>query len=933
MKKKILLIVLTAGMFSFAAQASFELVMDGKTTASVSIAANAAPPEQLAKRELELYVKKIVGTPLSDDGRNKIFIGTVSNTPGLSKAIQKKLESAAMDDAFNISITKDKILITGKNPRSALYGTYTFIEKYLGVRWFYPGEMGEYCPVAKSIVLANAEDFQQADYKYRELSVCGSSNDFVSTYDWMARNKMHVSAYFWQLPRFTAEEKALYRAERGARNAVGGHTGATQVIPKELFKDHPEYFALKKGKRTYEGRVNRCLSNSYVQDKTVEAYVKAIKADPNVIVDFIGEDDSEAFCECDKCKEMGMYNGTYSVSNLFHRYFKTIGDRILKECPDAHLRFWAYWNYRSMPEDPSITYFSKNSHVWYATHQKCYVHRFSPDSVCNNTLYNEMKAWKKRTGEIGVYDYRHDSQCYYAPFEFILADDLKTFKKLGAVGWADEVNTAYGNVFKSPYTKYPEFIFLSAWQNHYVAAKLLWDSSLDADKLLDEAYTLYYGKAAPVMKQYHAYRRLLWESAPGHAILSGPNRSAYCLNVPGSEKKLNDSLDQALRLADTEIVKKRIEQDRKFLNIYWKEPSEDLKKILSGKKELVPQKAEEKIVIDGKFDEKTWVKALPIDGFLEPKDKQPAKENTKVRVAYDDKNLYIAVNADNKNAWSPVRAEVKEHDGQVWSDDSIEIQLAPPNESGEFYHLIFNTNGAVYDASCIGQNFNKKFDSGAEVKVVKDGTSYNYEIRIPLAPMNAKIEPAKAWKMHFMRTVTNLQPPTTSEWSSVDGARPHNPEMFRKAVFAKDYINNGNFAEVIDYKTEKGSIVKFPKYWDLAGNAVTQNKVIQTETGNRVWINGVMFTGFAVPKDVAGGEYVFTVRAKGTKNIHCFTWSWEGYSPRTNHRREDFKNQALTPDFKDYTYKSKVLPKESWYIFYVGGDDITVESVTCTIVQ
>ncbi len=930
MKRSVLWILLVSGVFSFAARGSFELADNGKTTSSVSIAVNAAPPEQLAKRELEFYVQKIVGSPFLADGKNKIFIGTVSNTPGLSKEIQKKLNGAG-NDAFNISISSGKIFITGRDSRSALYGTYAFIEKYLGVRWFYPGEMGEYCPVKKSISLPDTEDFQKADYKYRELSVCGSSNDFISTYDWMTRNRMHVSAHFWQLPKLSKEEKLRYRAEHGAENAVGGHSGAQLVIPKELFKDHPEYFALKNGKRTYEGRVNRCLSNPYVQDKTAEAYIKAVKDDPGVIVDFIGEDDSEAFCECDNCKKMGTYNGKYSVSNLFHRYFKTIGDRILKECPDAHLRFWAYWNYRSVPEDPAITYLSKNSHVWYATHQKCYVHKFSPDSSCNSKLYEGLTEWKKRINEWGIYDYRCDAGCYYAPFEFILADDLKTFKKLGAVGWADEVNTAYGNTCRVCNNKYPETLFLSVWPTYYVASKLLWDASLDENKLLDEAYDLYYGKAAPVMKKYQSYRRMLWENAPGHVLQGGPVRTAYCLNVPGAEKKLDDYLKQALQLADTDIVKKRIEQDQKFLNIYWKEPAGELKKILGGKKELVPQKAEEKIVIDGKFDEKTWVKALPIDGLLTA-EKQPSKENTKVRVAYDDQNLYIAVNADNKNAWSPVRAGVKDHDGPVWNDDSIEIQLAPPNESGEFYHLIINTNGVMYDASAIGQNFDKKFESGAEVKVVKDGTGYQYEIRIPLAPMKAKIEPAKAWKMHFMRTVTNLQPPTSSEFSSVDGVRPHNVELFRKAVFAKDYIRNGNFAEITDYKTSKGTVVKFPKFWDLAGNAVEKNKIIPTANGNQIWIDGVMFIGFGVPKDVAGGEYVFTVRAKGTKKIHCFTWSWEGYSPRTNHRREDFKQQPLTPEFKDYTFRSKVLPKETWYIFYVGGEDITVESVTCTVV-
>lgn len=932
------LAILTLLLASVVSIADFKLAENGKTTASIVLAKDASPPEQLAKRELNAYLKKVVGDEAATESERRIIIGTVNDTPELDAANKDRLEKAERD-AFNIRITDDKVLIIGKDPRSALFGTYEFIEKYLGVRWFYPGEMGEHAPKKTTISLPEGNDFQQADYKYRTLNVCCGSRDFVGTYDWMTRGKMRNNCAEWQLndyylKRFTPEERKTYLREHGSFKRAGGHHGFRRAVPASLLEAHPEYFALKKGKRVATGRINRCLSNKQVQDMVTSDYLKAYQADPeNTTVCFMGEDSQDAFCDCPNCVAMGTYEGKYGIPVYFHRFFKLVGDRILRECPDANLLFSAYWNYRAVPEDPTITYRSKNSSVLYCTHQKCYAHDFAPDVPCNRGLYQQLQAWKRRADKIFIFDYRHDSRCFYAPFEFVLANDLKTFKKLGVVGWLDEVVSA-NQPLEAHVGKDGKYRFISAWQTHYVAAKLLWDTSLDVDEILDEAYDLYYGKAATVMKQYHAYRRVLWDSAPGHCLLNGPVRTAYCLNVPGAEIKLRDYLDRAVDLADSEMARKRVEQDRLFLDVFWKKPSETLKQALRQKKELISRKTEDAIVIDGKFDERTWVKAQPVDGFLTNK-KEPAKANTKVRIAHDADNLYIAVNASDANAALPATADVEERDGNVWNDDSIEIQLAPPNADGKYYHLILNTKGVLYDASCLGQNFDRSYDSKLECKVVKDGDVYKYEIRIPLAPMKSTLKPGETWKAHFLRNVTNLVPPTNREWSSVDGVKPFALELFRKLSFGRNYIVNGNFAEMNEkYEVKPGLTLKFPTKWGLSGTAIDHHKVIETEAGNHIWVNGVLYQTIRVPKNIPEGDYVFTVRAKGSGKIVCRNWSYErGENPgeAKNHRRDLVGEDVLSDEFKDYSFKYPFLPSEDVFTLYIYGKDITIESVSCAI--
>src|SRR4030095_5376478 len=53
----------------------------------------------------------------------------------------------------------------------------------------------------------------------------------------------------------------------------------------------------------------------------------------------------------------------------------------------------------------------------------------------------------------------------------------------------------------------------------------------------------------------------------------------------------------------------------------------------------------ERIILDGRLDEESWRTATPESDFIQlrPNNGAPAREQTEVRILYDDENIYVGV--------------------------------------------------------------------------------------------------------------------------------------------------------------------------------------------------------------------------------------------------------------------------------------------------
>ena len=636
---------------------------------------------------------------------------------------------------------------------------------------------------------------------------------------------------------------------------------------------------------------------------------------------------------------MGTVDGKFATTNLYHRFFSKIIDNVLKRNPKAKFKIPAYTEFRDAPAAKDISYDPANVTVEICTHQRCYVHTFDdPGCKSNKEQYKLYMDWWRICPNIKFYDYINCAHSMYAPWEYVMAKDFKKFAKDGCAGWTDECPppfAGYVERLKKMYPKAPEKWF-SRWQLYYVLAKLSWNSELKLDDILDDAYNKYYGKAAEVMKKYHALRHKLWESAPGHAFYGGPVRIAYCLTVPGAAEKLDSLLKKAMNSNNDPVVEKRIEMDRYYLDNYWKKEAAKMKKLFSTERKIIPVHASGAIVIDGVLNEKDWIKARPIDNFLNLSSKAPAQEETSVRVLYDKSNIYFGVVAMAKKQWGKEKANVKKHDGDVWCDDSIELQIAPSGSNGGFYHIITNTKGVVYDSYMVGSNIDKKYNSQAEVKVKKLADRYIYEIKLPLGPMKAKIIPGQDWQMHFLRNCNTLQPPVTSETSGVDGTGPHKLLNFRRAFFGKNIIHNGNFTVLAKYpKDLKGLDNRmFPKYWGVRSDYCKINKI---GSGNSLtFTNGTIFVHMQTFSRTNDGKLKVTVNASGNGEIHGLFRTWQSKKSYNNNKRFNHRN-VKTPVFKlskaakSYTLNYNFLKDEQGYFYLYVKGKVTVNNINGVI--
>ncbi|MBP5182470.1 MAG: DUF4838 domain-containing protein, partial [Lentisphaeria bacterium] len=438
------------------------------------------------------------------------------------------------------------------------------------------------------------------------------------------------------------------------------------------------------------------------------------------------------------------------VSTRFFNAVNPIAKMVWEKYPQADLRTWAYSAYRRIPYktrlDPRLK-------VQFATHGRCWGHELDdPNCPINAQLYKQMLEWRRYfPGKMYTYEYFFCSNALYTCAEMTLANTLKLYKKMGYTGWKEQGYFEDNIQYRPHFSADRPHLYPSNWQLVYLAAKLLWDPDQDPVKLLEEAESLYYGKAYEVMKKYHALRRELWKSAKscmGYPIANP--RAGFLLNRQGAKEQLLAYLAEAGKLAEGDkVLQYRIGRDKYWLENYWIKPNELLHSD-SGKHLFAPM-ANSKITVDGSGEEKAWQEAFYIDNFCWIFGKRkgtavPKELKTTVGILADKENLYFLITAMEP---SPEKmASTEGRDSAVWAKDCIEIFLYPPSVENTYYQLAIGPTGTVFDAIQPGTRQSFDLDVEVRTKILKD--RYVIEARIPAA----KLFPLKAgdvWRVHVSR--------------------------------------------------------------------------------------------------------------------------------------------------------------------------------------
>ncbi len=451
------------------------IVKDGKSEFSIVTPDNADECILTAAEELQTYIEKISGAALP--------CITESELEEDEKAIILDNDCTEIgEDGFLIFSNGDYLLINGSDSRGTLYGVYTLLEEYFGVRWFTPTL--ETVPESKDIIVdANIDRLVEPSFVLRRNESAGGNDTF------RARKKMNVS--FWnEMPEYG-----------GALTYVLWDVTLDVLVPDALFNEHPEYFAMNPdGTRTTD---HVCLSHPDVLPIAVENARKAMSECPRETTDHIhiGQKDNSNYCHCENCEALYKKYGSISAPTLI--FTNNFADALDEDFPEFTFTFYAYGETERPPEDLTLRCNDNVVPVLCGLHKACRSH---PLTECgaqdgdesfenlygntNATIAEDFANWVKIADRTYIYDYTINflnTAQFFSNFE-TLQSTMKYMHDIGITGYV--YNCGDGH-----YAAFNEL-------RNYLLAKIQWDVNCDVEYHMMDFINAYYGEeAAPYIKK------------------------------------------------------------------------------------------------------------------------------------------------------------------------------------------------------------------------------------------------------------------------------------------------------------------------------------------------------------------------------------------------------------------------------------------------
>ncbi len=178
--------------------------------------------------------------------------------------------------------------------------------------------------------------------------------------------------------------------------------------------------------------------------------------------------------------------------------------------------------------------------------------------------------------------------------------------------------------------------------------------------------------------------------------------------------------------------------------------------------------------IDGGLEDPCWAKApaMVLDRTLDGNVK--AAVRTEVRAVRDDTCLYVAFRCAEPSA-EALRAQRRGHDGEIWSDDSVEMFIG---SGSSYHHFGVNAVGSTYD----GWRKDRSWNSGLTAAAARGKDEWTAELAIPLAKLTDAGK-AERWIANFNRNRHAGGSWQEFAWSPTLSGDSHAPARFGTLVF------------------------------------------------------------------------------------------------------------------------------------------------------
>ena len=305
---------------------------------AIATSVDAPPTTILAAKELRRVIALSTGAELK-----------VVTDENISPVIRLVSDEGLPPDAFEIRIDKSNIIIAGNNrepmgmwdlpSHGTLYGALEFLERFVGVRWLFPDELGEDVPHRDVLRVELKKPLRGAPgFAARLLAYLGENHPEASprrkpVIDWMTRQRLTNALH----PLATAY----------------GHSWDDYIKPSDM-EAHPEWKSTN-GEAVRGGKVKFfCTTAPGLVEFFARRVIENIDRNPRREMTSISPTDGGGFCSCEGCKPLidTDPHGRPNHARALLTFYQKIGTIVGRERPGRRLGGFVYYNYQYPPVNP-----------------------------------------------------------------------------------------------------------------------------------------------------------------------------------------------------------------------------------------------------------------------------------------------------------------------------------------------------------------------------------------------------------------------------------------------------------------------------------------------------------------------------------------------------------------------------------------------------
>ena len=380
-------LVAILALTSFSPLAALDLVRNGQATATIVVPDEVLPVVSFAAQELVYHLERATGAKLAivkESGRLPsgplVFLGNCRATADaeilpeqlkpnerIGKLVGDRLYLAG-DDSDGPAAW---IMHNNRTRVGTLFAVYEFLERELGVKWLWPGELGEVIPDADTIVIEEWNDRGVPAFIHTRWRDGGAM--LTSTSGWNGETRS----------RFLGEQGKWLRRHRFAMGHNMDMAHAYTDWWDKYGESNPEYFNLlpdgtRRSDPGYHGGSPRLISMSVghagFQQAVVERWLE--RRSPTKPWIDCSENDTAGKCLCEACLALDEPDAKLdfpwgervdrartafsagkpdwsknlgSMSDRYARFYMAILERARRHDPEAVVMGYAYANYIDPP--------------------------------------------------------------------------------------------------------------------------------------------------------------------------------------------------------------------------------------------------------------------------------------------------------------------------------------------------------------------------------------------------------------------------------------------------------------------------------------------------------------------------------------------------------------------------------------------------------